>query len=604
MNFAFSLVDPKQKQLDKVLSAWTAWRHVGEIANASAVRVASVDAALDVMLKALGKGDTLGTVWLYSDGDAQGRVVGALAGKGGVASLEPSAVSAFAQKSDKTKKLAAFASDATEVRVLGALARATENFGAWREALGGGKGSVVVADGYWQLALHHPSLPVTIPATSKDCKPVSRSMAPTSRHEFDAELSTLDAAVDTQVGKGCLAADRAEAVKKELRSSAKGYFERLLRQWCGLLDPGGEVPPALRSKATSSQIIDVMWDLWDAAGGIVYPFIGTKRVPLERTEKLQDVDALSKDKDIAAVTPRDATWPKRFVRKPTRVADAAAGKPDAALAAEQSKAEKLADGFRDTFKSAFRFANNKSFAGMGHPVGVRVLAKAEMAKEFDEFAAYLRDEDIKSYLKFNPQYIQDKLVKYYGHGMPNRLLDIDEHTQLTHEEVIITLGTTRPMRILPGGFYSAAKGTLFILQGAVEPGIIAHELCHAYASQRWNDFILFMTVRNLQVQMTVLDEAVTSELADVAIYAQPSESSSPSTSRPSGYVGYGADVQRQGSQFLAQVEGGSTAQATTMEAYFGGLVDVDEDAKKKPVDWTIVLGSKKVKKALSSLLIK
>ena len=42
----------------------------------------------------------------------------------------------------------------------------------------------------------------------------------------------------------------------------------------------------------------------------------------------------------------------------------------------------------------------------------------------------------------------------------------------------------------------------------------------------WNDFLLLMIANNLEPQITVLDEAVTSELADVAIYAQPSDSTS------------------------------------------------------------------------------
>ena len=41
-----------------------------------------------------------------------------------------------------------------------------------------------------------------------------------------------------------------------------------------------------------------------------------------------------------------------------------------------------------------------------------------------------------------------------------------------------------------------------------------------------------------------------------------------------------------------------------MEAYFAGFVDIVEDAKK-PIEWTIVLGStKKVRKSLSSFLVR
>jgi hypothetical protein len=39
-------------------------------------------------------------------------------------------------------------------------------------------------------------------------------------------------------------------------------------------------------------------------------------------------------------------------------------------------------------------------------------------------------------------------------------------------------------------------------------------MCHAYADEGWNDFLLLMTANNLEAQITVLDEAVTSELAD------------------------------------------------------------------------------------------
>ena len=127
---------------------------------------------------------------------------------------------------------------------------------------------------------------------------------------------------------------------------------------------------------------------------------------------------------------------------------------DAALAAEQAKSEKLVDSFRETFKGAFRFGNNKAFAGMGHPVGVRVLTKAEMQKEAQALATYLHEEDVRALLKFNPQYVQNKLVKYYGHDIPDRLLDMDEHTQLTREEIVLVVGTQTPVRVLSDNYIS------------------------------------------------------------------------------------------------------------------------------------------------------
>jgi len=279
---------------------------------------------------------------------------------------------------------------------------------------------------------------------------------------------------------------------------------------------------------------------------------------------------------------------------------------DPALAAEQAKAEKLASGFQETFKSTFRFANNIGFKSMKAPVAVRVLGKADFNQQLAEEAQYLHDEDLHAFKKLRPFYVQDTLKGYYdkiGERFPDRLLTIDENTPLTREESVLIIGTKPPLRLNAAGFYSAAKKTLFIMQGELEPGVIAHEMCHAYADEGWNDFLLLMIANNLEPQITVLDEAVTSELADVAIYAQPSDSTSPTMSRPSGYVGYGPSVQQQGSRFLSEVEGGSTAKATTMEAYFGGLVEVNEDPKKKPIDWIVTLGSKKRKKALSSLLI-
>jgi hypothetical protein len=35
-----------------------------------------------------------------------------------------------------------------------------------------------------------------------------------------------------------------------------------------------------------------------------------------------------------------------------------------------------------------------------------------------------------------------------------------------------------------------------------------------------------------------------------------------------------------------------------------GFVDIDEDPKKKPIDWALVLGTKKVRKALTSILVR
>jgi hypothetical protein len=317
VNFTFSL-DTGSAPLTKVLNAWAAWRHDGEISNGGAVAQPSVEAALDVMLAALGKKDKIERVWIYADGDDQGRMVAAFTKSGYRAGIDPSQATQYAQGSDRCKKLVNLATDKTSLHLLGCHANLSrQSLGAWRDVFTGAKGTVTAPDGLWQLALRSESWTGMITVDQKQgCTPKTVTIAPKDRAEYQAGLRRVESTADSLVAAGCLTQERADTIKEKLGADVIRTFDRLLQDWFDLLRPAGELPVSLRGGAASHEtLLARMWTLWGEAGGIAFPFVGKKRVGLAATRGKKPKD-LVVDKALAAILPSDASWTTTFVTRP------------------------------------------------------------------------------------------------------------------------------------------------------------------------------------------------------------------------------------------------------------------------------------------------
>jgi hypothetical protein len=248
----------------------------------------------------------------------------------------------------------------------------------------------------------------------------------------------------------------------------------------------------------------------------------------------------------------------------------------AAQTQEQAKAESLMRELLPHFRTAFAEKGKVLNSRIGKPVRIKVLREAEWkAKEREQLTAE-HEQDLRALLRYRPVLVRDKLDR----AERQDLLSQTYPRQIRPDTVIappdqpfVLTRTSRPSKA-GAGFYFSVDNTLYILSGQVGVEIIAHEMCHAYASPQWNEAQIEMTAFGLLAEANKLDEAVTSELATLPLgdWQSAKGKRMPGERSPSGYVGYGTPHQNQGYDFLKAVEGGGTAGKTTKAAYFGGKV--------------------------------
>ncbi len=269
----------------------------------------------------------------------------------------------------------------------------------------------------------------------------------------------------------------------------------------------------------------------------------------------------------------------------------------AALAKEQKLAESLMTELLPFFRKTFARGKRPYNSLIGKPVKLLVLARsAYAAKERESNAAQYR-RDLAARIRFRTRWVQRQIDKYSRAGALFKEYGRITPTTRLHprDEWVALPPTIIPTRLRPSaGFFDERDNALYILRGQTSIELIAHEMCHAYASKKWTDVQIQLSTFNLTVEMNGLDEGVTSELAGYVLFewndAKPRQQRLKQA--PSGYVGYPLKIRNQGLRFLNVVEGGSTPGRTTMRAYFAGAVSavVDEQA---PKDSTLILNGRK-----------
>jgi hypothetical protein len=573
VNFAFSLIGKNRATLSQVMSAWATWRHDGEIGNANAVALTSVDAALDVTLAALGKGDTIGDVWVYADGDDRGRMIASLRKSESGTGIDPKTASEFAQKSDKAKKLASFSDDATRLHLLGCNASLSkESLGAWREVFAGAKGVVVAPTGFWQLAFRTESRNIAIAANKKQgCKSKSVTVAPKDRADYEALLRAIESAVDALVAQGCLAEDRAATVKQDRRAEATRHFDAILVEWFDLL---------LRANAPGRDaILDGMWALWDSAGGIVFPFIGTKRTSISATKGKRPAD-LAKDKAQAAVIPSAADWQTKFLSRPKQAANVKPADSGTPLADQEKEANRIAKELHPHFQAVFSFRSKGRDvlhgAKLQKAVPVKVLKDTALeAMALKEFQRQW-DREVEVIVRLDPDGAGERAGKA-----------VTSSKDLTVKERQEIRTTRRPTKlevpVTAAALYSPADHTIYVRDGNVSDAIIGHELAHAYASNDWTAAIDAISIYGGAGEKGKdLDEGMASIMSQMAVDEWVrSKSSGVPQKAPDTSIGYMPRVLRYAEHFISLAERGPTTPAKTVfEAYFGGTIVLVKDGRE------------------------
>lgn len=139
----------------------------------------------------------------------------------------------------------------------------------------------------------------------------------------------------------------------------------------------------------------------------------------------------------------------------------------------------------------------------------------------------------------------------------------------------------------PAGFWAEGPGTLVVLDGQIDRGVIAHELAHAYTSREWNLFIVLLSAWDHGKDAKRLDEGMTSEMADLAIASLTNGPSVPGapkmrshvrrTGVPSGYGGYGLPERMAARRFCTRVDASDWPGVNAHDAFFRGRISVAID---------------------------
>lgn len=239
----------------------------------------------------------------------------------------------------------------------------------------------------------------------------------------------------------------------------------------------------------------------------------------------------------------------------------------------------------------------------GTPVPIKVIAFAEFSRRNFEEMRFQEEQDMRALLRYRADFVQEQIDDAANRGLLEKNYGrVDANTVFTdNDRAFVRARVSTPPTRPAAGFYSEQDRTLHILAGQVGIEVVAHELCHAYASHEWNETQLHLSTFDFFEKVNILDEAVTSELASLVLFDWHSNRSTRTTSTrrfsrdaPSGYVGYGSKFKTQGAKFLGAVERGGTPGFTTMSAYFGGSVRVKIN-KREPIDSFIELGTKRFK---------
>ena len=280
------------------------------------------------------------------------------------------------------------------------------------------------------------------------------------------------------------------------------------------------------------------------------------------------------------------------------------------LARAQADAELLTSELGQHYAARFlrSTAPGRSRHAPGEAVKLQVLAR----QEYDASYRLFLEENLEEARRLVTTYAPSKVAARLPASTPPR--KIGPSTKLSPVEAQLVI----PSVILPGtagGFYSAARDVVVIREDQVSPGAVAHELCHAYASSLWNEFIVALQLQSEPILLGkftsmvrlsfALDEGVCSVLAQAVLndwFAAPTRGGyqRPATA-PQGRVGYLPDVTNLGETFIAAVDGTLGAPGDNIAAaYFGGAIvfTIDEAA---PLESDVACGRRKSAKLVDLL---
>jgi hypothetical protein len=254
----------------------------------------------------------------------------------------------------------------------------------------------------------------------------------------------------------------------------------------------------------------------------------------------------------------------------------------------QQVAEQMADALARMYvELAKGKVTQRSRVGMKIPIVLVTDQGLEAALQ--QQAIDVADRLLHARLRFNPQWVLDRLRKYYkaiNVPFPYQGKTIDENTKLSREEIGVLTGFLKAALIndLKGdvaatqGMYAQpadgrGTGKIFARKESAEDsgkyhelaGTLAHELAHAYAERNWWDFLDALSANDLP-RTGELAEGMAVHFERIIVYEWLKDQP---TDTPVPLAGYRdqPEVAQTAQQFLDAV-----GKDAAYEAYFGGWI--------------------------------
>lgn len=292
---------------------------------------------------------------------------------------------------------------------------------------------------------------------------------------------------------------------------------------------------------------------------------------------------------VAQVSPGSGTPPRQtFIGRTLRAGIANAATAEArAVAVAQTEAEQLLNELRPFYAAHYGKYRGRGQRKPGDPVPIEVLGRRDFAASLALLDAELEAEERALITKYIPRYASER-ISGAGSGPNVTLIPVTSATRLTPNQLKTIRPSTPRTSQNAGGFYTAARDRIVLRVDQVDAAIIAHEVCHAYASQLWNELGIAISLQSVLVDTRGVgkerlsdvffdvDEGVTSKLAQSVIddwfVAPMNPGMHPRPPRvPSALVGYGTVRLTTAESFIGPIDRTLTDPGpNTFLAYFAG----------------------------------
>jgi len=245
-----------------------------------------------------------------------------------------------------------------------------------------------------------------------------------------------------------------------------------------------------------------------------------------------------------------------------------------ALAAAQAQAEAIHDAQRPFFLSTFRPLAPKN-ARLGDKVPIKVVEQPEFGTLLERRNAAMNVVFVAEMVRLRPAHVQRNLQALAQRGALVRSYSPPITAATKIHPVDGNLLSPPPSQGRAGAFYDPGNDVVVIRIDQVDAGIVAHEACHAYTSAPWNAMQIVLGVYDLEPAATEIDEGVTSEMANLALFnmAVATQVKVPGMpiQAPNAYAGYLANVQARAARFMrASDNSAGTPGPNAIAAYFEG----------------------------------